>query len=55
MTGYARGTRLGGYVLSAGGKSTGFKEEKFWFTKQYITDRPTFDYVSQGKCPKIVD
>jgi hypothetical protein len=55
MTGYGRATRLGGYILTGGGKATGFKEMKFWFTKHYITDRPTFEYVAHGKCPKIVD
>lgn len=28
---------------------------RFWFSKQYITDQPTFEYVGQGKYPKIVD
>ena len=55
MTGFLKATKLGGNILTGGGNGSGFKEMKFWLTKQYIIDRPTFQYVAHGKCPKIVD
>ncbi len=55
MTGIFRATRFGGYILKGGGKSSFYKEMKFWFSKQYISDQNTFEYVAQGKLPKIVD
>lgn len=55
MTGFSRATRLGGYILTGGGKASGLEEMKFWFSKQYITDQKAFEYVGQGKVPKIVD
>lgn len=55
MTGVSRATRFGGYILKGGGKSSLYKEMKFWLSKQYVTDQNTFEYVAQGRSPKIVD